>query len=152
MQICGLAHLRNLRFCDSGMIPRICGFWGVCLPTPVIYVTLWLVRLDLLDTAGPQLFQLEGKSLRLVRPLDRDKDDISSIVFQVRQALVRCCYITVDFATAAWQNVACITHEVCHIMLLFHNWSMIKDDSNRKCTAFCHILNKIVMVMMLPVM
>ncbi len=27
--ICGLAHLRNLRICDSGMSPRVCGF-AIC--------------------------------------------------------------------------------------------------------------------------
>jgi hypothetical protein len=37
--ICGLAHLKNLRSCDNGMNPTICGFAicgllkNVCLPT-----------------------------------------------------------------------------------------------------------------------
>ncbi len=39
----------------------------------------------------------------------------------------------VDFATAASQNVACITQEMC-IMIKFHNYLMIKDESNKKDT------------------
>jgi hypothetical protein len=30
-----------------------------------------------------------------------------------------CCYITVDFATAASQNVVCKTEQMCHIINLF---------------------------------
>jgi hypothetical protein len=35
--ICGLAHLRNLRICNSGISPRICGFAFACPPL-VIYL------------------------------------------------------------------------------------------------------------------
>jgi hypothetical protein len=50
------------------------------------------------------------------------------------ECVAGCCYITVDFATAAWQNAVCINHEMCHIMILFHNWLMIKHKStNNYC-------------------
>lgn len=32
---------------------------------------------------GPTLFQLEGKQLQLLQPLDRDADNLSHMVFQV---------------------------------------------------------------------
>lgn len=33
---------------------------------------------------GPTLFQLEGKRLQLLQPLDRDAENLSHMVFQVR--------------------------------------------------------------------
>jgi hypothetical protein len=38
-------------------------------------------------------------------------------------------YITVDFATAASLNDVYKTQQICHKMILFHNYSMIKDES-----------------------
>ncbi len=41
-------------------------------------------------------------------------------------------YITVDFAADASQNgvCICITKQICHKTILFHNCSIIKDESN----------------------
>ncbi len=38
----------------------------------------------------------------------------------------RCCYITVDFATAASHNGVCMTQQICHIMIYFYDCFMIK--------------------------
>ncbi len=40
----------------------------------------------------------------------------------------------VDFATTASQNDICITQEMWHIMIKFHNYLMVKDVSNKKDT------------------
>ena len=48
----------------------------------------------------------------------------------------------VDFATAASQNGACITQEMCHIMIQFHNYLMIKDESNKKDTELAQCSDK----------
>ncbi len=50
-----------------------------------------------------------------------------------------------DFATAASQNSVCIciAQQVCHIMILFHNCSMIKDESGKESKVLCHVLNNI---------
>jgi hypothetical protein len=42
-----------------------------------------------------------------------------------------CCYIMVDFATAAFQNGVCIsiTHQMCLTIILFHDCSKIKDQN-----------------------
>jgi hypothetical protein len=40
------------------------------------------------------------------------------------------CYITADFATAASQNDVCITQQMCHTMMFFHDFFIIKDESN----------------------
>lgn len=37
---------------------------------------------------GPTLFQLDGKRLQLLQPLDRDADNLSHMVFQVRNAIL----------------------------------------------------------------
>jgi hypothetical protein len=42
-----------------------------------------------------------------------------------------CCYITVDPETRASVNVICLTQQESHIMILFHNCSRIKDESNQ---------------------
>jgi hypothetical protein len=42
------------------------------------------------------------------------------------QSFRLCCYITVDFATAASQNSVFITQQKCHIMILFDDYSMTK--------------------------
>jgi hypothetical protein len=47
------------------------------------------------------------------------------------QSLFRCCYIMVDFATAALQNSIFITQQMCLIMILFHDCSMINKESNK---------------------
>jgi hypothetical protein len=41
--ICGLANLRNLRICDCGMNPRICGFAFADLQKNVCAHLLWFV-------------------------------------------------------------------------------------------------------------
>ena len=38
---------------------------------------------DLTRDRAEDIFSLEGKSLKLRRPLDRDANDLSSIIFQV---------------------------------------------------------------------
>ncbi len=38
-----------------------------------------------------------------------------------------CCYITVDFASPASETVFALQQLFCHIMVLFHDWFMIKD-------------------------
>jgi hypothetical protein len=55
-------------------------------------------------------------------------------LFRLRiKVFYRCCYIfiTVDFATAALIMI-CITQHMCHIIILFHDCSMIKYESNKK--------------------
>jgi hypothetical protein len=42
----------------------------------------------------------------------------------------------VDFATAALQNSFCVTQELCHTMILFHNCLIRKDESNKKNVMF----------------
>ncbi len=42
----------------------------------------------------------------------------------------RCCYIIVDSAMAASLNGVCITQQVCHVMILFYDCTMIKDKLN----------------------
>lgn len=42
------------------------------------------IALDLVFTKGHPVFILNGKKLQLVSPLDRDKDNLSHIVFQVK--------------------------------------------------------------------
>jgi hypothetical protein len=49
----------------------------------------------------------------------------------------------VDFATAALQNGVCITLQMCHIMIVSHECSMIKYESNKKADVFCHFSNNI---------
>jgi hypothetical protein len=39
-----------------------------------------------------------------------------------QQSFRWCCYVTVDFATAAIQNSVCITQQMCHIMNLFDEY------------------------------
>ncbi len=51
--------------------------------------------------------------------------------------IFRCCYITMDFAMAATkQSLHTETQQMCHITMLFHNCSMIKDESDKKCKVF----------------
>jgi hypothetical protein len=38
-------------------------------------------------------------------------------------------HMTVDFATSALQNSVCVTQQMSHIMTLFQDCSMIKDES-----------------------
>jgi hypothetical protein len=54
-----------------------------------------------------------------------------------------CCYTTMDFALAASQNGVSITQQMCHTMILVHNSSMIKDESNKKSIIFGYFLNNI---------
>ncbi len=41
-----------------------------------------------------------------------------------------------DFATAASQNSACIAREMFDVMNLFHNCSMVIDESNKNSMLF----------------
>lgn len=41
------------------------------------------VALSTVFPKGPTLFQLDGKRLQLLQPLDRDADNLSHMVFQV---------------------------------------------------------------------
>jgi hypothetical protein len=49
----------------------------------------------------------------------------------------RCCYITVDFATAASQNGVCMTQQMCRIMIYLHDCFMIKKKM--KLNVFCQM-------------
>ncbi len=51
------------------------------------------------------------------------------------------CYILADFTTAASHNGVCITQERCHLMILFHNCSVIKDERNKKCNFLTFLSN-----------
>jgi hypothetical protein len=42
----------------------------------------------------------------------------------------RCCYIIVDSAMAQSLNCVCKTQQVCHVMILFYDCTMIKDKLN----------------------
>ena len=48
-----------------------------------IELQLSSVENDLTRDRAEDIFYLEGKSLKLRRPLDRDENDLSSIIFQV---------------------------------------------------------------------
>jgi hypothetical protein len=52
-------------------------------------------------------------------------------------AIKRCCYTTVEFATAASQNGVCITQQMCH---------KVKDEGKRSL-MFCLILNNMDVLM-----
>ncbi len=47
----------------------------------------------------------------------------------------RCCYIMVDSAMPASENIArteqCISPPVCHIRTVFHNLTMKKEEGNK---------------------
>jgi hypothetical protein len=53
----------------------------------------------------------------------------------------------VDLATAASQNGVCIAQQMFHIIIFFHDCSMIKDEGNGKSNVFCHFLNNICFLM-----
>ena len=36
------------------------------------------------EIRAEEMFYLDGKTLRLLRPLDRDENDLSSVIFQVK--------------------------------------------------------------------
>ena len=48
-----------------------------------IELQLSSVENDLTRDRAEDIFYLEGKSLKLRRPLDRDENDLSSMIFQV---------------------------------------------------------------------
>lgn len=50
---------------------------------PVIGDPFKDIVLDLIFQKGPALFLLNGKKLQLLQPLDRDKDNLSHILFSV---------------------------------------------------------------------
>jgi len=37
---------------------------------------------------------------------------------------------SVDFAMAASQNFVCITQQMCHILILFHNYFVLREKNN----------------------
>lgn len=43
------------------------------------------IALELIFPKGNQIFLLNGKSLKLLQPLDRDAENLSHIIFQVRK-------------------------------------------------------------------
>jgi hypothetical protein len=60
-EICGLAYLRNLRICDCGLSPRICGFKKtVAWPPLQIYSGAWG---KLIDERKPEVKNLVALSL-----------------------------------------------------------------------------------------
>ncbi len=48
-----------------------------------------------------------------------------------------------NFATDASHNGVYKTHQVCHIMTLFHEYSMIKDESEKQFIVFCYVQDNI---------
>lgn len=52
---------------------------------PIIGDPFSEVALDLIFSSRKPVFILNGKRLQLLEPLDRDKDNLSHIVFQVSQ-------------------------------------------------------------------
>jgi hypothetical protein len=52
-----------------------------------------------------------------------------------------------SIASAASQNGVCIAQQMCHIMIFFHDSSMIKDEGNEKSNVFCHFFNNICFLM-----
>jgi hypothetical protein len=40
-----------------------------------------------------------------------------------------------------------LTQEMCHVTNLLSDCSMIEDESNKKCNAYCHVLNNISFLM-----
>ncbi len=67
-----------------------------------------------------------------------EKDDFWTRLHcgKVTNVNARCCYITVDFATAASQNGVRITRQICHTMIFFPDCSLIKDESSKKSSVF----------------
>ena len=53
------------------------------------------IVLEMANAGRPAVFGLEGKQLKLLSPLDRDLNDISSVVLQV-------CFFTM-FTLSTWQ-------------------------------------------------
>jgi hypothetical protein len=47
-----------------------------------------------------------------------------------------CCYITLDFATAASQNGVCVTQETCPMMVLFPYCYKMNKESNKQNAIF----------------
>jgi hypothetical protein len=58
----------------------------------------------------------------------------------ILSAFSGCCYITVDFATAASLNGVCMCHSRT---LLFHDCSMTTDETYEKNLIFCNFLKNI---------
>jgi hypothetical protein len=52
-------------------------------------------------------------------------------------------YITVDFAIAPSQNGVCLNQQMSHMMILFHNCSLMNDKSNQQFCVCFHVLNNI---------
>jgi len=65
--------------------------------------------------------------------------------FYQKQPKKRCCFISVDPATTASPNGACIferiREEICEIMMWFHNCAMIKDK-RKKIHVFLFALQR----------
>lgn len=47
------------------------------------------IELELVFPSGQQMFRLQDKAVQLTQPLDRDEEDLSSIVFQVSKVLLQ---------------------------------------------------------------
>ncbi len=61
----------------------------------------------------------------------------------------RCCYIMVEFATAATQNGVCIIQPMSRVMILVYDRSLIKKMYVIKISyVFCHFMNNIDLLMM----
>jgi hypothetical protein len=52
--------------------------------------------------------------------------------WKTKLQLIRCCLLHISvFCNGSSQNGVCITQEICHLVILFHNISTIKDESNK---------------------
>jgi hypothetical protein len=49
----------------------------------------------------------------------------------------------VNFVTDASQNGVYKTHQICRIMNLFHEYSMIKGESEKQFIVFCYVQDNI---------
>ncbi len=60
-------------------------------------------------------------------------------------AVFWCCYIMVVPETIASKNGNCLTQQMCHTMILFHNGYTIKKDKKviKIQCFFCYVLNNI---------
>lgn len=58
---------------------------------PIVGDPFTEIALELVFPKGNPQFLLNGKRLQLLQPLDRDEDNISHIVFQVRAKFVYAC-------------------------------------------------------------
>ncbi len=92
LRICGLAHLRNLRICDCGMSPKICGF-AICGITKKIACSSLGVGTPVLSACWGQ--KMSGGEVPWYRSVDRVHQTNSHCIYSFvkcarRQKVYRC--------------------------------------------------------------